>query len=405
MDAKEQETGVCCGRPAESSPCTCGFGTDAEKLNEPPATAGAACCGSSVVDPESDPFERPGYDRCGFVEDFVDTPVGTVPRVKTSLDRSDFLGTLKARLGIGRDNYKISPGLYCIGNPGPDAPVLVSANYKLTFDTLRRELDGIHAWVLILDTRGVNVWCAAGKKTFSTAEMVRRVKLTGLERLVRHRDLILPQLSATGVAAHLVRKGCGFRVLWGPVHAKDIRAFLDSGMKADEAMRRVSFSLAERMVLVPVEVSHLPKYLLWALLAGFVLSGIGADFFSFHAAGVRGLMIAAACITGIFAGAVVTPILLPWIPGIRFSLKGALTGVLAGAALVGWLWSKTTGWEALALFLLTVAMSSYLAMNFTGATPFTSPSGVEKEMRRAIPLQAGALLISLIAWIGSAFSL
>ncbi len=355
------------------------------------------------MSPESEPFDRPGYELCRFVEDFIDTPAGKIPRVKTSLDRSDFLGTLKVRLGLGRDHYRISPGLYCIGNPNPDAPVLVSANYKLTFDTLRKELAGLDVWILILDTRGVNVWCAAGKKTFSTAEVVGRVKLAGLEKLVRHRDLILPQLSATGVAAHLVRKGCGFRVLWGPVYARDIRRFLTNGMKADEVMRRVGFSLAERMVLVPVEISHLPGYLLWVLLALFVLSGIGEEVFSFHAAGARGLLIAAACITGVFTGAVVTPILLPWIPGVRFSLKGAWSGTLGGLALVGWLWNKTTGGEALALFLLTVAMSSYLAMNFTGATPFTSPSGVEKEMRRAIPLQAAALLISLSVWIGSAF--
>jgi len=50
-----------------------------------------------------------------------------------------------------------------------------------------------------------------------------------------------------------------------------------------------------------------------------------------------------------------------------------------------------------------VAISSYLAMNFTGSTPFTSPSGVEKEMRRAIPLQAGAVLIALVAWVSAAF--
>jgi hypothetical protein len=42
-------------------------------------------------------------------------------------------------------------------------------------------------------------------------------------------------------------------------------------------------------------------------------------------------------------------------------------------------------------------------MNFTGSTPFTSPSGVEKEMRKAIPLQASALLIAMIAWVGAAF--
>ncbi len=60
-------------------------------------------------------------------------------------------------------------------------------------------------------------------------------------------------------------------------------------------------------------------------------------------------------------------------------------------------------WEALALLLSTTAISSYLSMNFTGSTPFTSPSGVEKEMRKAIPLQAIAVLIAVVAWIGSGF--
>ena len=59
--------------------------------------------------------------------------------------------------------------------------------------------------------------------------------------------------------------------------------------------------------------------------------------------------------------------------------------------------------ESLALLLMTVAISSYLAMNFTGSTPFTSPSGVEKEMRRAIPLQAGAVVIALVAWVSAGF--
>jgi hypothetical protein len=58
---------------------------------------------------------------------------------------------------------------------------------------------------------------------------------------------------------------------------------------------------------------------------------------------------------------------------------------------------------ALALMLLIMAVSSYLAMNFTGCTPYTSPSGVEKEMRKAIPLQTASALLGLIFWVVSAF--
>jgi hypothetical protein len=47
--------------------------------------------------------------------------------------------------------------------------------------------------------------------------------------------------------------------------------------------------------------------------------------------------------------------------------------------------------------------ASYLAMNFTGATPYTSLSGVEKEMRRGLPVQCFSVLLSLLLWIAAPF--
>jgi hypothetical protein len=114
--------------------------------------------------------------------------------------------------------------------------------------------------------------------------------------------------------------------------------------------------------------------------------------------------LAVAYAAGILAGAVATPVLLPWIPGRSFALKGAVLGVLSAAGVVALFRGQLELFDALALMLCTTAISSYLAMNFTGSTPFTSPSGVEKEMRKAIPLQAAALLLALVAWVGSAFA-
>lgn len=367
------------------------------------ATEEIACCGASAG-PESRPFERPGYELCHFVENFAQTPAGEVPQVKTVLETADVWGTVKTRLGISRYNYKVAPGLYCAGSPGADSPVLVTANYKLTFDVVRRELTGLNVWILVLDTRGINVWCAAGKGTFSTPEVVRQVKRAGLDSVVRHRTLILPQLCATGVSAREVKKGCGFEVTWGPVRIRDIKSFLDDGMQAEIDMRRVTFAFLERLVLIPVELSILIKYAVWLFAVAFLLSGIGADIFSLQAAWLRGLMLIAAFAAGVLGGVVLTPALLPWIPMRAFSLKGTIIGLITGAGVVSMFWQRTNGWEALVLFIFTVAVSSYLAMDFTGATPFTSPSGVEKEMRKAIPLQAAALLFVVIAWVGSAFA-
>jgi hypothetical protein len=169
-------------------------------------------------------------------------------------------------------------------------------------------------------------------------------------------------------------------------------------------MRRVTFSITERIVLVPVELSHLPKPTAWVLLALFLLSGIGTGIFSLNVAWHRGLMALSAYAGGILAGAVAVPILLPWIPGQAFALKGTLTGIVAGLAVV-LIFRYNLDWaETTALLLITTTVSSYLSMNFTGSTPFTSPSGVEKEMRRAIPLQAAAALVAVVAWVGAAFA-
>jgi hypothetical protein len=369
-----------------------------------PDTMQAEVCCGTPPGPASSRFERPGYALCHFIEDFMDTPIGRVPRLKTRLDRKDHFGTFAARWAINRQDYKVAPGLYCIGRPNQDSPVLVTANYKLTLDTLRKELESIDAWILVLDTRGINVWCAAGKELFCTHEVVNQVKRTDLAKVVTHRHLILPQLSATGVRARQVKKDCGFKVIWGPVRTPDIKPFLQNDLKADKAMRRVTFSFWERLTLVPVELSHLVKPTFWVLLGIFVASGIGSNIFSLAAAWPRSLMATAAYAIGILSGAFVAPALLPWIPVRSFALKGAITGFICGIGVILIFHAALNFWGALALLLCSTAISSYLAMNFTGSTPFTSPSGVEKEMRKAIPLQALTALTAVVAWIGSGFT-
>jgi hypothetical protein len=142
---------------------------------------------------------------------------------------------------------------------------------------------------------------------------------------------------------------------------------------------------------------------MWLLPAIFLLSGVGTNFFSLNDAFYRGLMLLTAYAAGILAGAVAAPALLPWIPVRAFALKGMLTGIATGFVVAAIYYSRLIWAEALALLLVTMAISSYLAMNFTGSTPFTSPSGVEKEMRKAIPLQVAVALIALVVWVGAAF--
>lgn len=338
-----------------------------------------------------------------YVDGFVGTPAGLIPRVRTVMLKSDIIGTAVCRIGFGRYDFKVVPGLYCVGNPTPQSPVLVTANYKLTFDAVRKELDGLDAWILVADTRGINVWCAAGKSLFSTEEMILSARSARLDEIVSHRELILPQLGATGVAAHKVKKGCGFKVIYGPVRAEDLPAFFKAGNQADKAMRTVNFPLKERAVLIPVEIFLLRKLLGITILATFILSGFGPDFFSFTAAWNRGIAATSSALFGILAGCALVPLLLNKLPWRQFWPKGALTGVVAGI-ICALLFSTSLGlMESLALILWTTTISSYLAMNFTGSTPYTSPSGVEAEMSRGIPLQAGTALLAFIIWMIAPF--
>ncbi len=151
-------------------------------------------------------------------------------------------------------HYTVDPGLYAVGTPGPHSPVLVTANYKMSFDCVRSVLTGRSAWILVLDTQGINVWCAAGKGTFGTQELVERIRVSGLAEATQQRTLILPQLAAPGVAAHTVKRQSGFRVVYGPIRAEDIPAFMDSGLKATPEMRQKTFTIGERAVLIPVEL-------------------------------------------------------------------------------------------------------------------------------------------------------
>ena len=337
----------------------------------------------------------------------ISTPVGPVPKVSSSLAWTDRWGGFKARWGIGRMHYTIEPGLYALGRPDEKSPVLVTANYKMSFDKLRQALPGRDVWILVLDTQGINVWCAAGKGTFGTAELVARIESSGLTRIVSHRELILPQLSGPGVAAHQVKKLSGFKVIYGPIRAKDLPTFLDAGNKATPEMRLKSFTIRERLVLIPIELIQALKAGLIIISILFVLAFLGSSGEGWANALGHGLFSGMAILTAILAGSVLTPLLLPWLPGRAFSLKGLLPGFLTAAILLSLGWGHWITWtgrlEILAWLFLIPAVSAYLAMNLTGTSTYTSLSGVRKEMRWALPLEIGAGIVGLILWLGSHF--
>ena len=331
-----------------------------------------------------------------------------MPQVSSSLTTPDYWGTIKARWGVGRMHYTVQPGLYALGEPDDESVVLVTANYKMSFDRLRQALPGRDAWILVLDTEGINVWCSAGKGMFGTEEVVRRVASSGLGSVVAHRKLILPQLAGPGVAAYLVPKLSGFKVIYGPIRAEDLPAFIDSSFNHTPYMRRKTFTTWDRVVLIPVELVGALKPSLIILPLFFLFGGLGGPHGFWTNASNYGLFAVFAFLAALAAGAVFAPLLLPWLPGRAFSVKGLSLGLIAAVILTvirGADWGAWPGrLEILAWFFLVPAVAAYLAMNFTGASTYTSLSGVKKEMKWAVPLEIVGCVVGLSLWFGSRFT-
>ena len=304
--------------------------------------------------------------------------------VSTTLTFKDILGAWKVRWGIGRMKYTVEPGLYAVGAPDNNSPVLVSANYKLTFDTVRKNLDGVDCWLLILDTKGVNVWCAAGKGTFGTDELVHRIEAVKLSEVVSHKKLILPQLGAPGMSAHEITKQTGFSVLYGPVRAEDIKEYISSGFNVTKEMRTVEFNLRDRLVVTPMQLVQATQQSLPILGVLFITNQFAKRPFDKHDL--------AAYAGAVLSGAVVTPALLPYIPGKAFAWKGWLVGLgwTAKYLILTKRFKKGNRLISAGELLLLPAVSSFIAMDYTGSSTYTSPSGVRKEMKKALPWIIGA---------------
>jgi 2-polyprenyl-3-methyl-5-hydroxy-6-metoxy-1,4-benzoquinol methylase len=248
---------------------------------------------------------------------------------------------------------KIRTGLYRVGNPDRDAPVLLTGNYELTVRRLVKTLDGqVDCWLVVANSQGINVWCAAGGGHFTASDVISGLKTSGILEMVDHRALILPQLCANGVDGWHVRQETGWGVHWGPVRARDIPAYLQNGRKKNQPMRQANFPLRDRLEMTTVML----------FLYAFLLLIPVLIFWRPYIFLIYGLMISISYFYGIF---------LPWIPGRDGLGKGA---VLALLTLVG-LWAWSLGWgqlEPASLFGWSLGLgflAFFVGAEFQGMSP------------------------------------
>jgi hypothetical protein len=289
--------------------------------------------------------------------------------VDNKLTLKDYFWNMGVRLNIQRDNYKVPPGLYKIGNPGPEDDVIITGNYKLTFDHVRKHLRKNY-WLLIINTDGINVWCAAGKGSFGTVELLYALKSNKISDLVSHKRLILPQLSAPGIQGPLLEKLSGFKVIYGPVYAKDLEDFIASKYEKTPSQSQVHFNLIDRLTVLPLEsIKPVFSLILMTMLILWI------PFLDLSMVGFP--MIA------VFVGILLIPIILPFRPFQMFYLNGIVITLILSSA---YMFITTFTYIYIGMALLSSVWSGYLAYKFTGSTTFTSLSGVKKELKQALPV-------------------
>ena len=247
--------------------------------------------------------------------------------------------------------------------------MVVSGNYKLTFDHVRKNLNGNY-WLLILNTDGINVWCAAGKGTFGTLELLYALKSNGVSEVVNHKRLILPQLSAPGIQSPLVEKISGFKIIYGPVYVKDLYNFVDRNYKKTTLESQVQFNLRDRLTVLPLEW-------LKPTLSLFILS-ILLRFLPFLDQSLIGFPV-----IGVLVGLLILPLILPFRPFRMFYLNGLILTLILSL-----FYMTHAGFTFINIgaSLLAGVWSGYLAYKFTGSTTFTSLSGVKEELKQALPI-------------------
>lgn len=287
--------------------------------------------------------------------------------------------------------FPVKTGLIRVGQPDRQSPVLVTCNFGLSVRRVLRALRRLDAYLLVANSRGINVWCAASGGLLTSNDVISVVKTSGIGDLVEHRRLVLPQLSATGVERSVVEEKTGWRVVFGPVYAQDIPAYLANHYKKTEGMRTVRFNLFERLEMAamwasPISVIPLIPLLIWwrhlalpfvAIVWGIALAAfVGFPWLPSWLVGVR----SGQALPGWTKYLVVFDPRSQKILAVWAAAVAAL--VAYGLLVADWGWVTILGW-----ILASLAVALLISLDLTGSTPLYK-SGLHEDRLLTVALDA-----------------
>ena len=169
----------------------------------------------------------------------------------------------------------VEPGLIEFGNPDENSPVFLTCNYDLTVRRVSKYLKNLDCYLLVAPTRGINVWCASCGGDFNAHSVISVIKITDISSKVKHRTIIAPQLSAPGIDVKKVKDETGWNIVFGPVYAKYIPEYVRNGFKKTEKMRKVKFTVRDRLEMASTYFFSLAVFLISILFAlAFMLPNV-----------------------------------------------------------------------------------------------------------------------------------
>lgn len=253
--------------------------------------------------------------------------------------------------------FQTEPGLRAFGRPSRLSPVFVTCNFDYTVRRVSRVLSRYDCYLLVAPTGGMNVWCASAGGHFGTDELEAAIRLSGIDDLVDHHQLVLPRLSAPGVDTKELRRRTGWRAVFGPIEIDDLPAWLDDRfphLVPDQvrfpALRRVAMGTGAG--LWPAGLIGLPAGLIAGWQAGLLAAALG------------------------YLLSVLFALAYPYLPGAPGLPHAIPLGVLLGAGAAGGAWASDAGVAAMVLWGIALAVLGLLiAMDF----PSWSPTDVCKQ--------------------------
>ena len=150
--------------------------------------------------------------------------------VLSDLDTEVLFPLMLERLNIFTDPQRpmtVTEGIYEIGNPDENSPVLVTTNFALTYFIVSGEIEAskVPTWLLIKDSEGLSVLTAWAAGKFSGDDVGLFVKKSGIADKVKHTELIIPGYAAS-IVADVEEELSGWTITVGPREAAHLPGFL-----------------------------------------------------------------------------------------------------------------------------------------------------------------------------------